>query len=263
MKTEQQAVVIDYVTYEQSVETALKRLDANTVFAEQSIVLIKPNLVNDSLHPVTTPAPCCEAIIKYIKACSKAEIIIAEGSGDASLETHDIFYSLGYHDLARRYGIKLVDLNHEPLVKKEDARCPFFPEIYLPKIAFESFIISVPVLKAHSLSTLSGTLKNMVGFAPPKYYSGQYGVWKKAVFHKDVHQATLDLNQYRTPDLTVLDASIGLSEYHLGGPECTPPVNKIIAGFSPVEVDRLAAGLLGLNWREIPHLNGQEYFDPF
>jgi uncharacterized protein (DUF362 family) len=256
MKTKQDPVFVDYVTYEQSVGNVLALLNADTVLSKQSKVLIKPNLVNDSFHPVTTPAPCCEAIIKYVKACSKADIIIAEGSGDASLETHDIFQRLGYHDLSFRYGVELVDLNHEPLVKKRDRRCPFFPEIYLPKIAFESFIVSVPVLKAHSLSTLSGTLKNMVGFAPPKYYSGQYGIWKKAVFHKDVHQAILDLNQYRTPDLSIMDASIGLSEYHLGGPECVPPVNKIIAGFSPVEVDRLAAGLLGLDWKSIRHLNG-------
>ncbi len=70
-----------------------------------------------------------------------------------------------------------------------------------------------------------------------------------------MHQSILDLNKYRTPDLTLLDASTGMAEYHLGGPQCEPPVNKILAGFNPVEVDRKAAELLGLDWKTIPHLN--------
>jgi len=247
-------VSVDYTTYQHSVENVLAALEADRVLARQSAILIKPNLVNDSRPPVTTPVSCCEAVINYVRACSNAKIVVAEGSGDAARETHEIFRSLGYADLKRRCGVELVDLNHEPVVKKEDSRRPFFPEMFLPEIAFTHYIISVPVLKAHSLSAVSGTLKNMVGFAPPEYYSGQYGVWKKAVFHKDVHQAIRDLNAYRSPDLTIMDASVGLAEYHLGGPECRPPVNKIIGGFSPAEVDRLAAGLLGLRWEDIPHL---------
>ena len=47
---------------------------------------------------------------------------------------------------------------------------------------------------------------------------------------------------------------MGLAEFHLGGRHCSPPVKKIIAGFSPLEVDRQAAKLLGLDWKKIPHL---------
>jgi len=258
MKVEKSPISVDYISYEKTIPEALGLLSTDKILAKQSKVLIKPNLVNDSPHPVTTSAECCAAVIEYVQACSTAEIIIGEGSGDASLDTHDIFSALGYHDVALRYGVKLVDLNHEPVVKKENKHCRFFPEIYLPKIAFENFIISVPVLKAHSLSKISGTLKNMVGFAPPEHYAGKFGVWKKAFFHKDVHQAIIDLNRYLTPDLSVMDASVGLSEYHLGGPECSPPIKKIIAGLFPVEVDRVAADLLGMNWKYIKHLLGEK-----
>ncbi len=96
-------------------------------------------------------------------------------------------------------------------------KCSFFPTIYLPEIVFSSFLISTPVLKAHSLSQITGSLKNMVGIAPPKHYQGQYGVWKKVAFHKDIHQSVLDLHRYRSSDLTLIDASIGLVEHHLGG----------------------------------------------
>jgi uncharacterized protein (DUF362 family) len=126
--------------------------------------------------------------------------------------------------------------------------------MYLPKIAFCHYIISVPVLKAHSLAGLTGSLKNMMGFAQPKYYSGRYGVWKKAVFHGRMQESVADLNTYLVPDLSVMDCSIGMAEFHLGGAQCDPPVNRIIAGYNPWEVDREAAGLLRLRWEDIGHI---------
>ncbi len=129
-----------------------------------------------------------------------------------------------------------------------------FPEMYLPEILFTHYLVSVPVLKAHSFSKITGTLKNMIGAAPPKHYSGKYGSWKKAVFHGDMHASITELNLYRTPDLSLMDATIGLPEFHLGGRQCDPPMNKLIAGFDPLEVDRKAAELLGFDWHGINHL---------
>lgn len=246
--------MIDFCSYHESVAEALDKIDARNTLAKQSSILIKPNLTNASPHPVTTPAVCCEAVIEYIRSCSKATIVIGEGCGDAFLETNEIFDLLGYRKLARRHSVTLVDLNTSPLRKLENKNCPVFPEIYLPEIAFTHFIISVPVLKAHSLSMITGTLKNMIGFAPPKYYSGRFGGWKKSVFHKNMQQAIIDLNRYRSPDLSLMDASVGLAEFHLGGRHCLPPAKKIITGSNPLEVDRQAAKLLGLDWKRIPHL---------
>ena len=149
-----------------------------------------------------------------------------------------------------------MDLNEAPTVRLQNAECRVFPEFHMPQIIMDSFLLSVPVLKAHSLSDITGTLKNMVGVAPPEHYQ-RGGYWKKSAFHARMHESILDLNRYRSPDLTVLDASVGLAEYHLGGPECDPPVNRIVAGFDPWGVDRLAAELLGMDWKTIPHLASQ------
>ena len=245
---------VDLSTCHESISSTLDKIGAKETFAKQSAILIKPNLTNASRHPVTTSVECCEAVVEYVRSCSKADIIIAEGPGDPSLETEEIFDLLGYRRMAIREGIPLVDLNTAPLKKLKNKDCFVFPEMYLPEIAFTHFIISVPVLKVHSLATMTGTLKNMMGFAPPEYYSGKFGAWKKAAFHGNMHQAIIDLNRYRRADLSLMDATIGLADHHLGGPRCNPPVNKIIAGFNPLEVDRAAATLLGLDWKRIPHL---------
>ena len=247
-------VNIDFESFEKSVTDALNAIAAHKQIAEQSAILIKPNLTTASPHPITTAPECCEVIIEYIRKYSKAEIVIAEGSGDVKYETDEIFENLGYTAMAEKQGVPLIDLNYGPVKKLNNPDCPVFPEMYLPEIAFNHYIISVPVLKAHSLAGMTGTLKNMIGFAPPKYYSGRYGIWKKAVFHEKMQESVIDLNKYLVPDLSVMDCSIGMAEFHLGGPQCDPPIKRIIAGYNPWKVDREAAGLLGLDWNNIGHI---------
>ena len=247
-------VTVEFEAFPRSVTKALDAIGASELLSRQRSVLIKPNLVTGQPHPVTTSPECCEAVIEYVRRHSKAEIVLAEGCGDAAVETGEIFERLGYTALSERQGVPLVDLNHCPVRKLQNPACPVFPEIHLPDIAFTSFIFSVPVLKAHSLAGLTGTLKNMMGFAPPRYYSGQSGVWKKAAFHVKMQQSLIDLNRYLVPDITVMDCSVGMAEYHLGGPHCDPPVNRMIAGFDPWKVDREAAGLLGMNWQDVGHV---------
>lgn len=244
---------IRFTSYAESVPAVLDALGAREVLSAQRKILIKPNLVNASPPPVTTPVACCEAIVTYIRRYGNAQIIIGEGCGAAAYDTAVAFEALGYLELSRRLDIPLVDLNQSPTVLLKHKACPVLPEIHLPAVALNSFLFSVPVLKAHSLAEITGTLKNMMGLAPPKYYQ-QGGHWKKSAFHRQLHQAILDLNRYIRPALTLMDARTGLASFHLGGPECNPPIGKLLAGFDPLAVDRQAAVWLGLDWRKIPHL---------
>ena len=245
---------IVFESYPESVPEVLDAVGAANVLKQQTAVLIKPNLINASPFPITTPVACVEAVIEYVRSCSGAAIVVGEGCGDAGLETDEVFDRLGYREMAARQGVELIDLNHAPLQKLENKDCPVFREMYLPQVALTHYLISVPVLKAHSFSEITGTLKNMIGLAPPKHYSGRFGSWKKAVFHGKMHQSIVDLNAYRTPDLSLMDATVGMPEFHLGGAHCDPPLNRLVAGFDPVAVDRRGAELLGLDWRRIEHL---------
>jgi len=245
---------VDFESYADSVPRALDAVNAGAVLAEQQAVLLKPNLINASPHPITAHPDCCVAVIEYIRRHSNAKIVIGEGCGEPSVTTLDVYDSLGYTRIAGELDVELVDLNDAPLVCLEDPSCSVFPEMYIPEIVMSHFLISLPVLKAHSLATITGTLKNMIGVAPPKHYSGRFGSWQKAVFHGEMQQSIMELNKYRHPDLSLLDASIGMPDFHLGGSHCDPPVAKLVAGFDPWAVDRKAADLLGLDWRTIRHL---------
>lgn len=240
--------------WQSSVRILLDAADFPELIAKQTTILLKPNLVSADPPPITTPVELIAALVEYLKKYAPAaDIIIGEGTATAELETWEVYEALGYQDLAKRANIKLIDLNEEELVKKSNPAYQRWPEIYLPKIALESFLISVPVLKAHTLSEVTLGMKNMMGLAPPKYYQ-QGNHWKKSAFHYMVHEAVFDLNRYRSPDFTVIDATVGMQEAHLFGPTCSPPPMKLVAGYDPVAVDAFGAKLLGRNWKRIDHI---------
>jgi uncharacterized protein (DUF362 family) len=244
--------IVDFCSYEESVPALMELLGAARVLGEQKRVVIKPNLVNTSPPPITTPVQLVAAITGYVKSVSNAKTVIAEGCGAPVYNTHRPFRKLGYSDLAKSNGIVLVDLNHAETMELTDHRCRVFPEFMMPRLVMDSFLISVPVLKKHSLAKVTLTMKNMLGCAPPDHYSGF--IWKKSKFHKNMHRSIFEMNLYRTPDLTILDGSVGLSCHHLGGPECSPPVGKLIGGFDPVAVDAYSSGLLEVDWRNVEHI---------
>lgn len=243
-----------FQSWHHSVPALLEKSDLGEIAARQETVLIKPNLVETLAPPITTPALFVEEIIDYLLTFLPAKrIIIGEGCGAKNYDTHHAFAELGYVDLARRKHIQLIDLNTEKLRRREHPDCSRWPEMYLPEILDRVFLLSVPQLKAHSLSGVTLTMKNMMGCAPPSHYCGG-GAWNKASFHDNIHHAIFDLNRYRTPDFTLIDATIGMAQAHLWGPQCKPPVNRLICSFDPVAIDSYGATLLKRNWREINHI---------
>jgi hypothetical protein len=71
---------------------------------------------------------------------SKAEIIIGEGCGSG--KTPDVFAALGYSEMAKNCGIKLVDFNEIETVILENKKAFQLKQFYMPKIVQDAFIIS-------------------------------------------------------------------------------------------------------------------------
>ena len=244
-----------FTSWQESVGRLLDATGLPDRLAAEKKIIIKPNLVEPLKPPITTPVELIAALVDFIHASlPHLEIIIGEGCGSSSNNTWQIFDTLGYSKLADRTGVTLLDLNEAPLVHMQDSKCGRWPEMHLPRIVFESFLISVPVLKAHSLAGVTLTMKNMMGLVPPAHYQ-QGGHWKKAAFHQNIQEAVFDLNRYRTPDFTLLDATIGMQEAHLWGSTCDPPPNLLAAGYDPVAMDSYGCSLLGIKWNTVGHLD--------
>lgn len=217
-------------------------------------VLIKPNLVEALQPPITTPVELIEAIVLYVKEKLPGKrVVIAEGTGSTDYDTFHCFDLLGYCEMASENNVELIDLNKEDWLVRERSDCQRWPQMHLPKLLDDVFLLSVPVLKAHSLSGVTLTMKNMMGCPPPAHYQ-QGGHWGKSSFHTNIQDAVIDLNRYRTPDFTLLDATIGMAQAHLWGPQCDPPVGRLAVSWDPVAIDSYGCSLLGRNYKDIGHI---------
>lgn len=256
MQTEKVGTIYttEFISWEKSISRLLEQAGLEKHLADSNRpILIKPNLVEALAPPITTPTGLVFALIKYLRTITDARIIIGEGCGALNYETWQAYDKLNYTLPAKKFQVELLDLNNEELVHLSNNRCKRWPEIYLPRIALESFLLSVPVLKAHSLAGVTLTMKNMMGLAPPSHYRRDNS-WKKSAFHHQIHAAVADLNRYRTPDFTLLDATIGMPEAHLWGPSCDPPVNRLAAAYDPVAIDAYGTDLLHRDWQNIGHI---------
>ena len=243
-----------FLSWLESTRLLLDRAGLADMLKDEARVIIKPNLVEAIEPPVTTPVDLVAAIVEYIQAnLPGIEIIVADGTGSLDYDTAHVFRELGYEELSADLGIRLLDLNNEESVRLQIPGLKRWPEFYLPKIVMESFLISVPVLKAHTLAGVTLTMKNMVGLAPPIRYQ-QGGHWRKSAFHRDIDEAIFELNQYRSPDFTILDATVGMSEAHLWGPHLDPPAGILAASSDPVKIDAYGTKLLKRDWRDVGHI---------
>ncbi len=243
-----------FKNYRESVSELLEKLDLSKVLDEEKPIVIKPNLLDNAPHPCTTDPGCVDAIIKYLrKLNSSSKIIILEGSGGCS--TKEAYRDLGYYKMAEENNIEIYDVDDCSLIRLTNDNAIVYKEIFLPEIIFNSFFISVPVLKDHLITTVTLGMKNLVGLLPEKHY-GKYWSYKRSDVHRvGVNNAIVDLNQYVKTDLVVIDGRIGQFGSHMaGGRRCDPPKSIILGGYDVLEVDKKGSELLGHEWSNIKHL---------
>lgn len=208
-------------------------------------IILKPNLINDRGPPTTTPYEVVEALIKYYIA--DYEVVIAEGSGWC--ETSDAYRVLGYYKMAEKYGVKIVDINQDDFEVRRNPEALCLKQFEFPSILKNCYLISVPVLKEHSLTTVTISLKNMLGATLGEETRA---TWKKGRFHGRLDESIVDINLYLKPNLAVVDGRVA----GVGGELGALPEKHGVMIFSEdlVAADAMGAKILGYDPLEIAHL---------
>ena len=239
------------------------------ILKEKEKIILKPNLTTNIPYPVTTDPKFVEVILEIILSFHKGQIFIAEGSGGC--DTKEAFKKLGYENLAKKFGVKLIDLNREERVKVKNEKSLKLKEIWFPKILLDSYLISLPLPKEHGEAIFTCALKNQFGIYLSKDFVMEYdkeklekmGVfvakeiwergWNKGELHSvGIHESIFDLNLYKKPDFVICDARVGIKGGELGGKEFK--IGKIIASFDPVALDSYLARIFGFDWKKIKYL---------
>lgn len=208
-------------------------------------VVLKPNLINTEPPPTTTPCETIEALIKYYLKLN-CEVIVAEGSGWT--ETFEAYRRLGYLKLKEKYGVKLVDLNNDDYELMRNENALFLKEFELPLTLKDAYIVSVPVLKEHSITGVTLSMKNMLGAT-----LGERGrIAKKGRFHRKLNESIVDINVYLKPRLAVIDGRIA----GIGGEIGSKPKKIGVMIFSQdlVAADTIGAKYLGKDPEKISHI---------
>jgi len=248
-------LIKNFNSYQKTIPQTLQESGLADIIKKQKQILIKPNLTTCIHPPATTPAQLIEEIVKFCQKNSRANIIVGEGAGGC--DTTKCFQELGYKEIANQYGIELLDLNKAVRIYKNG--------IALPRVAFDSFIINVPVLKEHSAAKLTAAMKNVFGFYLNKEYINKIGQWVGTLFKTDwwnkselhaigIIKSIVQLNQLIKFGFNLVDGSVGQRGNEVRGRPCSPPIGKIVAGFDAKQVDKACAQLLQLDPETIPYL---------
>jgi len=137
-------------------------------------VLIKPNLLGGFApeKAVTTHPVVLEALIQILLEAKK-EVWIGDSPG-GNVNLQDVWDTCGISNLAERYTVKLINLNHFGV---QDIEHNGF-KISLSKAVWEAdTIINAGKYKTHGLVAYTGAVKNLYGLIPgltKSYYHRQF-----------------------------------------------------------------------------------------
>jgi uncharacterized protein (DUF362 family) len=231
-------------------------------------VILKPNNVIINVPLCATHADNLEGILEFLKSIGKTNVIIAESPAGGSVM--DGFANYGYNRLAKKYNVKLVDLDAEKVtvVQCIDEK-DFQPhDVRVAKIMMDpanNFVISAAKLKTHDLVGITLSLKNVViGAAHKDTGSGLAnagpggGRSDKRLMHgggtHGINCNIYKLSSVLHPHLAVIDGYEGM--------EGTGPVHgtaisqKVcLASLDWLAADRVGAELMGVDVNKIGYLN--------
>jgi uncharacterized protein (DUF362 family) len=215
-------------------------------------VVVKPNMVDVSPdRPIHTDPRLIEALAALLADLGAREIVLAEGTSH-NRDAEDLFRRAGYEALARRRGIRLVDLNYDDLtpVKCVNPHATLLREIALPRTIGEAdVLISVPKLKTHKLAGITLSLKNMFGILPGMVYG-----WPKNTLHwNGIPLSICEINGTVKTHYTVVDGVVGMEGH---GPIMGTPrkAGVLVMGDNALAVDGTAARIMGVDPARVDYL---------
>lgn len=224
----------------------IERHDPFRNLSSNAKVVIKPNIVvsRSRWKGNNTDPAVVEQIIIHLKEKGIHNITVGDGSGMGNSATR-AFDICGYREIAAKHTVALVDLEKDSFVQKKPPMKGPFSKLEIARTVAEcDFLINVPVMKAHSQTKVTCSLKNLKGVMPRQL---------KTAFHgRDLDAAIAQLNSVVHPDFILVDGTYGDLRSEIGSDPVE--IGMMLAGTDGAAVDRVAAGSLGFQTEDIRHV---------
>ncbi len=198
-------------------------------------IALKPNLGWDKLISGAISAPwVVEAVILTIRDYV-GKIFLVE-SNQVVVDVEKALKLSGLDEVCRRLDVTWVNMSKGNYVKIKTSDGLVLQEINIPEILTNTELITLPLLKTHNKTVISGAIKNQWGCLQELRHN----------YHPILPQALVDINRVLQPRFAVMDGTVGLEG---DGPKSGIPkeMNLILASGNLVGLDAVGARLMGFD----------------
>lgn len=213
-------------------------------------IFVKPNIVSFERYPTTTHPDVLRQVLKTLDRAG-CEVIVGDGPAPDAGDSARIIEHHPLQEVCGEFDIELCNLHEEPF-RKVMTRTG--SKLRVSSVPFSyDYLISLPVLKHHQVTTMTGALKNHFGFLQNR---------ERLLMHsriKSIHKGIAELHNVFKANLIIMDGCRTLraaNELRHGGKVLR--LGYMFAGQDPVALD--CAGLSLLR-NIIPELEGMQPTD--
>jgi len=225
-----------------AVRRALAAVSFREVLPAGGPVSLKVNLGWDLFIPGSITSPLvAESLILELRD-HVGEIYMVEAN--QVLENIERAYrDSGMAAVCDRHDVRWVNMSRSPTETVVAPGNVILERIEVPRILRETTLITVPVMKTHAKTGITGALKNQWGCLPTMRHE----------YHLVLDDALADLNEVIRPALCLMDGTVGLEG---DGPKSGWPLvaDRILCSRDPVALDTIQAVCMGLDPASIGHL---------
>jgi uncharacterized protein (DUF362 family) len=210
-------------------------------------VVVKPNIGWDAA-PERGSNTNPDLVARIVEQCKMAGAKTVYVFDNTCSEASRCYKMSGIEDAVKKAGGVMVSGKSESYYHAVDIpKGKRLKNAKVHELILESDVfINVPTLKSHGGSTLSMSMKNMMGV-----------VWDREYWHSnDLHQCIADFPTFRTPDLNIVDAFRVLKR---NGPRGVSVADVVtmkyqIIGKDMVAVDAASSKVFGLDPGKVKHI---------
>jgi uncharacterized protein (DUF362 family) len=225
-----------------AIRRALEAAEVGRFVPQGTDVSLKVNLGWDLFLPGSITAPFfAEALIEELRP-RVGRIFVVES--DQVLEDIErAFRRSGMAEVCARTGATWVNMERGESLVEDRPDNAVLKKMTVPRILRETALITVPVMKTHAKTVLTGSLKNQWGCLPKMRHE----------YHLVLDDALADLNATLKPAFSIMDATIGLEG---NGPKSGHPrvADRVLASGDLVALDTIQALSMGIDPATVRHL---------
>lgn len=226
-----------------SVRRAMELAEWQQFIPRGAEVALKPNLGWDLFLPGALTSPWAfEGVVVTIRDWVGKLYVVESDQVVVDVEKA---LSLSRIDrLCREYDLTWINMTRQPMRTVPLPNGRVLTELTVPEILLRTKLVTVPVMKTHNKTVITGAIKNQWGCLPMFRHN----------YHLVLDAALADINSVVRPCFAMMDASVGLEG---NSPKSGRPkvVNRMLASGDYVALDAVAAKIMGFDPARIAHLS--------